>query len=188
MSTKTADDRLADLHQRIDQLEARARSVGAGALKSMTYQIGVLRRQEESARAAVRGARDESVAELSKRSHAAHGQLQSLGTRLSEVEHALAAELAEDKKSFTDAMTAELEDFKTLLHELEAKAAAMNGRARERAEAQIAELRRDRDDVAARVRAVREASDAQWRERKEDVDEARAKLERKFDEVSRKFE
>ncbi len=188
MSTKTADDRLADLHQRIDQLEAKARSTGAGALKSMTYQLGVLRRQEESAQTAVREARDQSVAKVSERAHAVDDKIQHLGTRLKEVEHALAAELAEDKKSFTDAMTADLEDFKALLGELEAKAAATSGRAHERAETEIGELRRSRDAVAQRLRGVREASEAQWRERKEDVNAARAKLERKFDEVSQKFE
>ena len=80
MSTKTADDRLADLHQRIDQLEAKARSTGAGALKSMTYQLGVLRRQEESSQTAVREARDQSVAKVSERAHAVDDKIQHLGT------------------------------------------------------------------------------------------------------------
>jgi hypothetical protein len=188
MSTKTADDRLAEMHHRIDELEAKTRSAGAGALKSITYQVGVLRRQEESARTALREARDERARKVAEHAHATEDKVQHLEARLKEVEHAFAAEVAEDKKAFTDAMTADLADFKALFHELDVKAATMTGRVRSRAEAAITELRGRRDVVAERLRAVREASEAQWRERKQEVNTARAELERKLDEVSKKFE
>ncbi len=137
MATKTTDERLAEMRRRIDELDTRAQAAGAHAKESFEAQVGVLRDREASARAAVREAHDAKVAEISEHAHAAEDKLEQLDTRVKEAEHALAAELAEDKQAFIKAMEADLADFKESFSQLEAKA----GSARERAQSEIGTAR-----------------------------------------------
>ena len=175
MGTKT-DERIDEMRDRIDRLEARAQAAGGGARESMRGRADALRRQEASARAAVR-----------EHSHAAESKLRQLESNLKAVDHALDAELAENKKDFADSMEAYLDDFKELSHDLRGKATTMSGTAREQAEAAISDLQRSRDTVGERLAETRQASGERWRERKKAVAAARAELERKADEAMKKF-
>jgi hypothetical protein len=188
MSTRTKDEHLEEMHRRIDGLEAKARAVRADARESMRGQIAVLRRQEESARAALREARDARASAISERVAAAEGKLLQLEMRLKAAQDALAAELAEDKKTFNDAMQANLDDVTALVERMDKHAAAMAGSAREQAEAAMNDIHGTRDNVIARFADLREASDERWRERREEVLTARAELERKVDEFLKKFD
>ena len=68
MSAKTrTDERLEELSDRIDQLEAKAQASGPEAKESMKEQVDELRRQEASARAALRKARDDSAEEVEEK-------------------------------------------------------------------------------------------------------------------------
>jgi hypothetical protein len=188
MATKTSDQRLEEMHDRIDRLQAQAQASGTQARDSMKGQLDALRQQEASARTALKEAHDVKKQEASERAAAANDKLRQLETRAKNAEHALAAELAEDKKTFVDTMNADLDEFEALFHRMEEKAAAKTGSAREQAEATVAELRRSKETVAERVAKVRDASEDQWRARKKDVTEARTKLERKVDDALKKFQ
>lgn len=107
--------------------------------------------------------------------------INDLDTQLKTAQHALAAELAEDKKAFTDAMEADLDDWDKFLDRLDAKAAAKSGSARKQAEAAVGDLRRSKNNVATRLAEVREASGDRWTERRKAVTAARVELEKKVD-------
>ena len=181
MATKTADQRLEEMHDRINRLQAKAQSSGAGAKDSISGQLDALRRQEASARAALKERHDVTARELDQHAAAADDKLRQLETRARNAEHALAAELAEDKKTFTDTMEADLDEFDAFFKRLEAQASAKTGTAREQAEAAISELRRSKNAVVERLAEVREASGEEWRERKKKVTAARVELEQKVD-------
>jgi hypothetical protein len=122
------------------------------------------------------------------RTGAAEAKLRQLETRANAAEHGLAAELAEDKEAFVAAMNADLAELEAFFHRLDARAAAKTGRARDEAEAAISDLRRMRNKVSKRLVEVRDSSDDRWRERKNAVTAARAELERKIDDVLKKFQ
>jgi hypothetical protein len=183
MATKSADQRLEEMQDRIDRLQAKAQASGAGAKDSIKSQLDALREQEASARAALKEAHDVKTREADKRAAAADDKLRQLETRARNAEYALTAELAQDKQTFIDAMNADLDDFEELLHRLDEQAAAKTGSAREQAEADVGELRGSMNTVVERLAEVREASGDRWRERKKDVTAARVELERKVDEA-----
>ena len=152
MSTRSTEGRLDEMHEGTDRLVGRARA-------------DALRRQEGSARAAVRGARAREVSE-----------------------HAHAAEFTDTKHVFVDLMDAYLDQAKGFFDRLEANASAKAGSAREQAEAAIGDLQRSREKVVERLAELRDAPGDRWRERKKGVAAARARLEREVDRASRKFE
>ena len=164
MSIKT-DNRLAELRERIGELEAKAHTAGDGAKQSINGQVEALRQAAD----------------------AADAKVEQLQTRVKAAEHALSAELAEDRQAFTDAINAYLDDFKELSEELNQKAETLTGNAREQADAAIGDVRRSWDAVAERVTQARTASDERWRESKASVAEARAELERKADAAMKKI-
>jgi hypothetical protein len=171
MSTET-DERIDELSDRIDRLDARAKTGGAKAHESMKGQVDALRRQEASARAAA----DED-------GDAAALKLRQLEVRLETAEHGLAAELAEDRRGFTDAMQAYVDAANELPDHLNAYGRALAGDYRDAAEADARDLRRSRDTVAERLAELREAGDDRWGERRKSVAAARAELDRKVDEA-----
>jgi hypothetical protein len=175
MSIKT-DNPLDEMRERIDELEAKAQAAGEGAKQSIKGQVEALRQHESAARAAAREA------------HEARTQnVEQLQTRVKAAEHALTAELADDRQAFSDAMHAYQEDFKELSAELNQKAKTMTGSARQQADEAISDIRRSRDAVAERVEHVRTASGERWRESKASVAAARAELERKADAAMKKI-
>jgi hypothetical protein len=197
MSTKT-DDRLDEARRRIGELEANARAAGDRTQQAVKGQATALRDHEAAARTAAREAheaRKQSVVahtaaasdKIDQLDEAADAKVEQLRTRVASAEHALAAELAEDRQSFTDAMNAYLNDFKELSGELSEKAKTKAGSARDQAKAAISEIQRRRDTVAERVEQARTASGERWRESKASVAAARAELERKADEAMKKL-
>jgi hypothetical protein len=139
MTTTAIEERLAETGRRIDRLDARAQAGAAEARSRTQRHLDTLRQEEASARTAVRKARD-----------AVEDKLRQLETKLDIAEHRLAAEFADDARTFADTVEAELHDWGTYLERLQMKAAtkAKAGSAREQAEAAIRELRRHRNTVA----------------------------------------
>jgi hypothetical protein len=174
MSIKT-DSRLDEVRERIDELDAKAQAAGDGAKQSIKGQVEALRQHEAAARAAAREA------------HEARTQkVEQLQTRVKAAEHALTAELADDRQAFSDAMHAYQEDFKALSAELNEQAKTLSGNAREQADSAISDMRRSRDAVAERLAQARTAPGERWRESKASVAAARAELERKADAAMKK--
>lgn len=178
MSIKT-DNRLDEMRERIGELEAKAQAAGDRA-QSIKGQVEALRQHEAAARAAAREAREARTqnfaahaeaaeAKLRQVDDAADAKVEQLHTRVKAAEHALAAELAEDRQAFTDAINAYLDDFKELSEELNQKAKTLTGSAREQAEAAISDMRQSRDAVAERLAQARTASGERWRESKASV-------------------
>ncbi len=197
MSTKT-DNRLEEIRERIGELEAKAEAAGDRAKQSINGQVEALREHEAAARAAAREAHEARMrnvaahaeaaeAKLKQVDDAADAKVEQLQKRLRSAEHALAAELAEDRQAFSDAMNAYLDDFRELSAELNEKAKTQAGAARGQADAAVSDIRRSRDAVAERVVQARTASDERWRESKAAVAAARAELERKADEAMKKL-
>jgi hypothetical protein len=118
----------------------------------------------------------------------AEEKLSLLESRLTRAEHALAAETAEDKKGFTDAMHAHLAESKAFLARLDAKAAAKAGRADEQAEATMRDLDATTQTVEERVHELHEVSGDRLREEKTSATRARAELDRKLDEAAQKLD
>lgn len=188
MSTETTEQRLDEARRRIDELQARGQAVSADADDSIKGQVDGLRRQEASARAAVREAHDASPAEVSQHLEVAEDKLQELQARLRAAEHALTADLAENVTTFSDEMDASLDDFEEFFDLLGKSAAAKSGTARDQAEAAIAELKRRRATLLERVVEARQSSGERWHEQKRHVDAARTELERKIDDALKRFE
>lgn len=197
MSIKT-DNRLDEMHERIGELETKAQEAGDRAKQSIEGQVEALRQHEAAARAAAREAHEVRTRNVAAHAEAAETKLrqvdgaadakvEQLQTRLKAAEKALAAELAEDRQAFTDAINAYLDDFKELSEELNQKAKTLSGSAREQADAAISDVRRSRDAVAEQVAQARAASDERWRESKASVAAARAELERKADAAMKKI-
>lgn len=166
MSIKT-DDRLDEVHRRISELEAKAQAAGDRGKQAIKGQVAALREHEAAAR----------TAKLEALDGAADAKIEQLQTRVKAAEDALAAELAEDRQGFSEAMQAYLDDFHQLSDELHEKA----GSARGQADAAIAEIKRSQDVVAERLAQTRTASGDHWRESKASIAAARAELERKAD-------
>ena len=176
MSTKTGA-RIDEMRDRIDQLEARAQADGGRAAESMKGRIDALRRHEASARAAVRD-----------NSPAAGLKVRLLEARLKVAEHGLAAELADNRKEFIEAMDAYVDDYWELNHALKETAASRLGEEREQDEENLRVLRHDRDTVAERLSETRARADDRWHESKRSVGAARGELDRKVDEAMKKLQ
>jgi colicin import membrane protein len=175
MTTKSAQ-RVDEIRERVNKLEAKANAAGAETKESMQGRIAALRQQEASARAAVR-----------ERADAADAKVDELGTRLRAAEDGLAADLAENRDDFRERMQAYLDDVDQLDHKLEARAKELQGAARSDADARIADLQRSREKVAARFAEQRDAAGERWREGRQSVAAARAELERNADEALKKL-
>jgi hypothetical protein len=169
MATKTTEDVLGEIRRQIDELETRADSGAPQARARLQDRLGMLRRQEASAWAAV-----------CERAEAVDEKLRRLEIDIAIAENRLAAETADDATSFADAVEAELNDWDAAIERLQTRAATRVRNAREQAEAVIAELRQARNRAAERLTALRASSnDDAWQEQKDRVTEALDDLERK---------
>ena len=173
MATKTSDDTLGEIGRQIDDLEARADNGAAETRVRLHNRLDGLREEEASARAAVR-AKAEAVDE----------KIRHLEIDIAIAENRLAAEMADDAKSFAEAVKAELHDWDAAIERLQTRAATKAQHAREQAEAEIAELRQARNRAAERLVALRASSEAAWQEAKSRVTEALEALERKVREAA----
>ena len=177
MSTKT-EERIDEMRDRIDRLEARARADGGRAGESMQGRVEALRRQEASARAAVR-----------EHSPAAGLKVRLLEARLKTAEHGLAAELAENREDFIESMDAYVDDYWELNHALKEtrREQARGGTRAGRAEPSRPAARQGHGCRASR-REPREGRRPSGARSKRSVGAARAELERKVDDAMKKFE
>jgi vacuolar-type H+-ATPase catalytic subunit A/Vma1 len=176
MPTTTFEERLAEMGHQIDGLEAMARAGGGEAKSRIQRQLGALRQQEASARAAAHeGAEpfDEKFEQFEARFRVA--------------ESSLAADLADNRKNFADAVENELHSWDTYFERLQAQTAMRAASARKQSEAAISDLRRRRNTLAEQLAEARSASVEAWDEQRERIAAARDDLERKADEVSAKF-
>lgn len=174
MSTQT--ERIDEMRERINRLEAKAQEAGSQTKESMKSRADALRQQEAAAREALR-----------RRTDAADEKVRQLKAQIDATENALAAELAEDKQEFTTAMEGYLDRVKELSHGLSEKTNTMAGAARADAESAIADVRRSRDALAERVAEVRQESGEKWRERKQRIAASAAELDRKVDDALKKI-
>jgi hypothetical protein len=174
--TRTTNDMLAEVRQRIDDLETRAGSGSAEARARLQRRFDSLREEEASARAAVR-ARAEAVDE----------KLRQLDIDLAIAEDRLASEIADDAASFAAAVEAELHDWDAAIERLQTRVATKAESAREQAEAEIAALRRARNRAAEHLSSLRTPADDVWQKQRSRVTEALDDLERKIREAVLKF-
>jgi hypothetical protein len=171
MNTTTIEDQLADLRRRIDRLYAFGRT-GAVDRSRIQRHLDALHQSEASVAAAARKAPDELEEKL--------GQLR---TRLAIAEHSVAADISGDWATFAAAVDEELRSWDAYFERLQAHVAEEAWRAREAAEAEIADIRRRRIAVARLAQTNGYALDAQ----RERVAAARDELEREADELSAKL-
>ena len=161
------EERLAELRRRVDRLEARTRKGAASASARLRRQLVRLRHDEASARTSIH--RAAGVVE---------DRLEQLGNEVDIAEHRFAAELANDRNGFVEAVETVLHDWDVALERTQAKAAQKPGPARRRLEDGIAVIRRYRTAVTKQVSGVRTSADDSWHEAKARVLEALDELER----------
>ncbi len=176
MATRTIDDTWAEIRRHIDELKARAESGDSRTRALLQDRLDWLREEEASAWEAVRE-KAETVDE----------QFRQLEIDIAIAENRLASELADDANSYAEAVQAELDDWDAAIERLQTRAATKARNARERAEAEIAELRQARNRAAERLTALRAASEGTWQQQTNRVKEALDDLERKVREAAVKF-
>ena len=176
MPTTTVEERLAEMGRQVDGLEAKARAGGGQAKSRIQRQLGALRQQEASARAAAH-----------EGTEAFDEKFEQFEARFRVAQSSLAADLASNRKKFADAVENELHSWDTYFERLQAQTALRAASAREQSEAAISDLRRRRNTLAERLADARSASGEAWDEQKQRIAAARDDLERKADEVSAKF-
>ena len=154
MSTTTIEDQLAEVRRRIDRLQALAQT-GPPRRSRIQRHLDALRQEEASVLAAAREAPDEVEEKL--------GQLR---TRLAVAENSLAADVSDDWATFAAAVEDELRSWDTYLERLQATVAAKAWKARERAEAAIADVRTRRIAVDERLAQARDDVNGAWHEQR----------------------
>ena len=173
MTTMTIGRRLAELSRRIEALDVSALS-SVEVTPGMQRHLDGLRQHEAHARRAAIGEMPEEI----------DGTLAELEVRLDVVGHSLTADAADDRSTFTSAVDQELHSWDAYLERLQTSAATRAGRARERAEVGIGELRRQRLEVGRRLAELRAGSCDAWRQLEARVTAAREQLEHKADDLS----
>jgi uncharacterized protein YjbJ (UPF0337 family) len=176
MTTTTFEERLAKMGRQIDELEAKGRSSTGEAKARIQRQLGALREQQASARAAAEQSAD-----------GFDEKFEQFQARLRVAQSAVAADLTGSQQTFADAVEEELHEWDTYFERLQAQTALRAASTREKAEAGISELRHRRNEVAERLGDVRAASGEALDEQKKRLEAAREELERKADELSATF-
>ena len=176
MTTMTIDEELAEARGRIARLRALERASDGAERLRIRRHLDVMHRKEASVREAVRYAPDE-VAE----------RLGDLRTRLYVAEHSVAADLSDDWATYVLAVEEELRRWDDYLERLQTSAATHAWKARERAEAAIADIRTQRIAVYDRLAHARDNVNGAWHEQRNHVSLARDELEQKADELSAKI-
>jgi hypothetical protein len=175
-SKSTFEERLAEMGRQNDRLEAKARAGGGEAESRVQRQLGALRQQEASARAAAH-----------EGAEAFDEKFEQFEARFRVAQSSLATDLADNQEKFADAVEDELHSWDTYFERLQAQTALRAASAREQSEAAISDLRRRRNTLAERLADGRTASGEAWDEQKKRIAAARDDLERKADEISAKF-
>ncbi len=168
------DERLGAMQHRIDRIEEKAKSTATAAKTRLEQYVATVKEDEASARA-----------EAHRQAGAVDEKLEQLGNDLDIAEHRLAAELADDRKSFADAVQAELHDWDVFLERMQAKAAEKSAPARTEVEKAIADLRRRRTEITESLAGVREVTGEKWSDAKVRVLAALDELKSKADSVTK---
>jgi hypothetical protein len=176
MGTTAVDERLDEMRRQIEALEAKGRASTGEAKSRIQRQLGTLREQEASARAAAEQQTDTF-----------DEKFEQFQARLHVAESAVAADLSGDRNEFADAVEDELHKWDTYVERLQAQTALRAANARERAESSISDLRRHRNNIAERLAAARTSSEDEWKEQKKQIGAARDELQRQADEFSANF-
>ena len=177
MPTTTIDERLADMHRQIDELEAKVRSRSDGTQPHVERELAALRHQEATARAAARQALD-----------GFEEKFEQFEARLRVAQSAVAVDLAESPEEFARAVEDELRKWDAYIERLQAQAALRAASAREQVETAISDLRRRRNEVAQRLGDVRSARGGASEEQKKQLAAVRDELEQRADELSATFD
>jgi hypothetical protein len=173
MTTMTMEQRLVELGRQIEALEAPARACGSEPAPRVQRHVGALRRHQEHAREATGDGRSE-----------ADGTLAQLEARLDVAHRSLAADAAEGRTTYRIAVEEELRGWDAYLERVQASAVVRAGRSRERAEAAIREVRRQRLEVGRRLEQLHAGSETGWRRREIRVTAAREQLEHTADDLT----
>lgn len=176
MSTMTREERLADIRQRIDDLQAQARRGPRETQEGLQRRISALVDDAEAARAAI-----------DERTILAEQRLLDLEARVDSTAKRVSAELSGDRESFTHAVEEELDGWNAAIERLQARAAAKASSTRDQAETSVAELRQARNRVAERLDDARSATGDAWEEHKKNVTAALDDLEQKAREATARF-
>jgi hypothetical protein len=176
VSTMTKEQKLAEIRQRIDDLEARARDGTAETQARLQRRFDALLDDADAADAA-----------LEEKADAVADRFTDLEFRVEAASSRVAAEMASDSSMFADAVEAELGDWDAAIERLQARAAVKAYSTRERAEASVAELRKARNRAADRLAESRSSSGEAWEDQKKRVTAALDDLEQKAREAAAKF-
>ena len=173
MPTMTKEQRLAEIRQRIGDLEKRSRNGPAEAQARLQRTLDGLREDVDAASAA-----------LDEKADAVEERFAELESRVDIAAKREAAEMTSDATSFADAVEAELHDWDAAIERMQARAAVKAYSARERAEASVTELRKARNRAADRLAESRSSSGEAWEEQKKRVTAALDDLEQKAREAA----
>jgi hypothetical protein len=149
--TTATDDRLGQVRRRLAGLEVDVQQGAASARPRMQRYIDGVRRAEASARAALR-----------ERAAAVDESLEHLHNELELATHRVAAEFAPTAEQFRAEVEAELHRWDVVLDRMQARAAARLLHDRERAEAVIADLRRNRLAIGESLSELSAAAGSGW--------------------------
>jgi hypothetical protein len=171
MSTAMIRDPIEDARRRIDWLHALAHSGAAADSARIHRHLDALLGEEASVQAAAHKGLEEIEEKL--------GQLR---TRLAVAENAALADISDAWPAFAAAVEDELRSWGVYLERVQATAAKA-GKAREQAEAAIADVRTERIAVHDRLAQANASVNGTWHEQRNHVSAARDQLERKADEL-----
>jgi hypothetical protein len=177
LNITTIEDQLAEVRDRIDRLDARAKaSADGGALPRLRRHLDELHQEEASVRAAAARAPDEVEEKLGR-----------LKTRLDVAEHSVTADVAGDWAAFAAAVEEELRSWDAYLERLQASVASEAWKAREHAEAAIGDVRSRRIAVEARLAQAPDGAGDGGQEQRKRVTAAREELAQKAHQLSTKL-
>jgi hypothetical protein len=174
--TMTKEGRLAEIRQRIDDLEARARNGPPEMQERLQRRFDALLDDAEAAGAAI----DEKTVLAEEKLFDLEARVESTAKRVS-------AELSDDKESFAHAVEEELDGWNATIERLQARAAVKAASARGQTETSVAELRQARNRAVERLAEARSSTDEAWEEQKKRVTAALDDLEQKAREATAKF-
>jgi hypothetical protein len=170
------EGKLAEIRQRIDDLEARASSGPPEMQERLRRRLDALLDDAEAADAAI-----------DERTVLAEEKLFDLEARVDSTAKRVSAELSGDKESFEHAVEEELDGWNAAIERLQARAAVKATSARDQAETSVAELRQARIRAAERLAEARSSTGEAWEEQKKRVTAALDDLEQRTREAAAKF-
>lgn len=176
LTTRTKEGRLAEIRQRIDDLEARARNGTPEMQERLQRRFDALLDDAEAAGGAI-----------DERTVLAEEKLFDLEARVDSTAKRVSAELSGDKESFAHAVEEELDGWNAAIERLQARAAEKAASARDQAETSVVELRQARNRAAERLAEARSSRGEAWEEQKKRVTAALDELEQKARGASARF-